>query len=205
MANGTMAEQLYDDYNDYRRQTGYIQGLKQSGKYTPSISKRHLPTFEALVSWCSGNSIDPRRWLASLFETRRWLYPPKLNQLQSTKHLQRYAKMDSVPVFAARVRNEHQVAAIATGRVFDRARDLSNGAELLKRRYLHFGNQTRCIEEMETDTFGYHPRSEVCQVCVSRFQCAAILQSKVDYDIMSVRLGLMGVDEAKVARRGRGK
>lgn len=203
---GTTAEQLYEDYNDYRRQTGYVQKLKQQQKYIPSISKKHLPKFEALATWCSEQKVDPRRWLASLFETRRWLFPPKLNQLQSQRHLQRYEKMD-VPAFAARIRGEHQRAATESGDTFNRTRDISNGAEMIKRRYLAFGNYERCMAEMEDTTYGYHPKSAVCQGCQVRYQCAAILQSKVSYDIMSVRLGLMSVDEAKmvVARYGRGK
>lgn len=199
MAHGTIAERLYDDYNDYRRQTGYIQRLKQTGKYTPSVSKKHLPRFEALANWCSKQGVDPRRWLASLFESRRWLYPPKLNQLQSKPHLQRYEKM-RVPAFAVRMQREYQQAATASGGMFDRARDISRGVELLKQRYLSLSNHERCISEMEAETFGYHPKSLVCQGCAARFQCAAILQSKVSYDIMSVRLGLMGMDEARVAR-----
>ena len=89
--------------------------------------------------------------------------------------------------------------------MFDRARDIANGAELLKRRYLTFGNYQRCMSEMETDTFGYHPKSQICQGCAVRFECAALLQSKVDYDIMSVRLGLMSMDEAQVAHHVRGR
>lgn len=201
---GTMAEQLYEDYNDYRRKTGYVRKLKEQKKYVPSISKKHIPKFEELANWCGQQGVDPRRWLASLFETRRWLFPPKLNQLQSKRHLQRYEKMD-VPAFAARIRNENQRAAVASGATFNPTRDLSNRAELVKRRYLSFGNHERCMSEMESSTFGYHPKSSVCQSCQVRFQCAAILQSRVKYDIMSVRLGLMSVDEAKMlgARRGR--
>lgn len=194
---GTIAEQLFDDYNDYRRDTGHIQRLKQSQRYIPSISRKHLPRFEELAHWCKEQGVEPRRWLASLFECRRWLFPPRLNQLKSTRHLERYPTMSSIPVFQGRVRREHQEAARVSGRVFDRSRDLATGAELLKRRYIAWGNYERCMSEMETDTFGYHPRSEVCQNCQARYQCAAILQSKVNYDIMALRLGLMTTEEAR--------
>ena len=61
------------------------------------------------------------------------------------------------------------------------------------------------MAEMETDTFGYHPKSTVCYSCVARFECARLLQSKVNYDILSVRSGTMSMSEAQVARHVRGK
>jgi hypothetical protein len=196
---GTIAETLFNDYNDYRRETQHIKQLKKKKGYIPSISKKHLPTFEALAYFCHKHDVNPRRWLASLFEVRRWMYPPKLNQLQSTKHLKRYPQIETVPIFRKRIQAEHQRASYELGSVFNLSRDLSNGAEMLKRRFINMGNYARCMSEMENETFGYHPRSEVCKACPERFTCASQLQSKVSFDIMSLRLGLMSITEAQMA------
>ncbi len=77
---------------------------------------------------------------------------------------------------------------------------------MLKKRYVMWGNQARCMSEMETETFGYHPKSEVCQSCQARHQCAAILQSKVGFDIMALRLGSITTEQARtVAYYGRSR
>jgi hypothetical protein len=186
---GTLAEQLLEDFNDYRRKTGHAKALKTQGKFAPRVSRKQLPKFEALAHWCRDHKVDPRRWLASLFHSRRWMFPPKLNQLQSQKHLQRYAKMDTIPAFHARVQVENQTAAYQEGRVFVVSRDLSNSAEMLKRRHTMTGNSVRCMDQMETETFGYHPKSTVCQQCSARYQCASILQTKVKFDILALRAG----------------
>ena len=38
--------------------------------------------------------------------------------------------------------------------LFEPGRDIANGAELLKKRYLSLGNYERCIAEMDDQTFG---------------------------------------------------
>jgi hypothetical protein len=194
----TIAEKLYHDYNDYRRRTNHIQRLRAQNKYIPAISKKHLPKFAALANWCQEQSINPRHWLASLFESRKWLFPPKLNQLQSIKHLDRYRTLTISTQYDHKVQQEHESALVVSGNTFDKARDISPGAEMLKARYASMKNYVRCMGDMDTETFGYHPRSEVCQRCPTRFQCASILQSKVKFDILSLRLGLITSQEARM-------
>jgi len=195
---GTIAEQLLEDYNEYRRGTGHAQTLKQQGRFASRVSRKHLHQFEALAQWCSSHRVEPRRWLASLFESRRWLFPPKLTQLQSEKHLQRYAKMDSIPVYRDKIHREHQTDARQSGRIFEPARDLSNSAEMLKRRYAATGNFDRCLQSMG-ETFGFHPKSLACSTCPVRQKCLATLQSQVDFDILALREGKITFEQATMA------
>jgi hypothetical protein len=195
---GTIAEQLFNDYNNLRLNTSYIKKKRDQGCYVASISRKHLATFESLVQWCEEHNVESRRWLYSLFVIRHWIYPPKLNQLKSTKHLKRFQTIE-LPGYSERLQVENTAVLRKEGRVFDRKRDITKSAELLKRRYVQWGFTDRCIAEMEESTFGYHPKSDVCQACPSRFECARILQGKVKYDIMSLRLGIITAEQARVA------
>lgn len=195
----TIAEKLFNDYNDCRLDTGYIKKQREEGKYVHSISRKHMPSFESLAGWCTEHNIDPRRWLYSLFVIRRWIYPPKLNQLKSEKHLKRYPTLKELPGYLSRLRLEHTEVKRDEGRVFDRKRDVSSAAEILKRRYVAWGFTDRCMSEMDESTYGYHPKSDTCQICSVRFECARRLKNKVRFDIMSLRLGIITAEQARVA------
>ncbi len=193
------AEQLLDDYNHYRFQTNNVQKMRTSGKRIGSLGKKNLPTFESLHEWCTTKGIEPRRWLASLFETRRWLFAPPLHQLQSPKHLKRYPNVGAISAYRKRLQQERVKRQNVAGEVFDPNRDTSNGAELLKKRYLDFGHPDQCIAATMTETYGYHPKSEQCARCPLRQQCAQQLQASVPFDIMALRLGNITSEQAKAA------
>lgn len=199
------AETLLEDYNDYRFRTHHIQQLRQNGQNVHSLGRKRLSAFEGLQEWCAEHQVDARRWLCSLFEARRWLFAPPLNQLKSKKHLKRYSKMDTIPVFRNRIQQERQTRLNTAGEVFDPNRDLSASAETLKRRYLTLSTYDRCIEKMDDETYGYHPRSTVCQECPAQHTCSTMLQAKVGFDIMALRRGQMTAEQAQaVIYYGRG-
>lgn len=194
----TTAEQLLDDYNDYRNLTNGIQDLRSQGKHVQGLTRKHLPTFAELATWCAGHGIEPRRWLASLFESRRWLHTPKLNQLKSTPHLQRYPNMNAIPAYSHRLNQERTSRLHKAGKVYDPNRDTSESSEALKRRYVALGDTQRCMNQMRTETFGYHPKSQVCQNCPAQEECARRLQASVKFDIMSLRRGEITAESARV-------
>lgn len=191
------AETLLEDYNAYRFRTHNIQQLRQRGQYVQSLGPKRISAFQELYQWCVERSIDPRRWLCSLFEARRWLFAPPLNQLKSKKHLDRYSKITDLPAFQTRLAQERTKRRHIEQKTFDPNRDLTASAESLKSRYLEMGNLDRCMEQMDTETYGFHPKSSVCSRCPVQNQCAAMLRGKVRFDIMALRCGEITADQAK--------
>lgn len=193
------AEQLLDDYNHYRFKTNNVQKLRNSGKRIGSLGKKNLPVFASLQQWCEGNGVEPRRWLASLFETRRWLFAPPLHQLKSPKHLKRYPDVGAIQAYQNRLSQERVKRQTIAGEVFDPNRDISNSAETLKKRYLDFGHPEQCVAAMSAETFGYHPKSQQCARCPLQQACSQRLQSMVPFDIMGLRLGNITAEQAKAS------
>ena len=202
----TTAERLLDDYNDYRNQTNNIQQLRSQGQYVQGLGRKHIKAFDELATWCGEQGVEPRRWLASLFETRRWLFAPKLNQLKSKPHLLRYPNVNAIPAYTNRLHKERTVRQHQDGKVYDPNRDICESSETLKRRYISLGETQRCLDQMRTETFGYHPKSTICQACPMRIECARRLQASVTFDIMALRRGEMTAEQARAVvffgRRG---
>lgn len=195
------AEQLFEDYNDYRFKTNHIQNLQREGRYIHSLKQtpERLKLFEEMYEWCVQRGFDSRRWLHSLFSSRRWLFPPKLEHLKgSPKTIRKYEAADTMPSHRNLVRNERNETLRQQGKLYDVNRDLSASAELLKRRYLDIGLQDRCESLTSTETFGYHPRSKECQRCPIASRCAQNLQRLCwPMDVLAVRRGEMTTDEAR--------
>ncbi len=189
------AQQLLADYNNWRLRTSNYQEQQRKGHFMRSIkptSKKGLVALEALeamIAWCATRQLDPRRWLYVLFSMRRWLYAPRFDHLMPkdpSKGLARYHEGET-PLWSQQMQGEAQIARTRQGKVFDRNRDLSATSEALKRRYVDAGDHERCMAEMESVTFGYHPRSLVCVRCAGRFACAKELQVLVSFDILALR------------------
>ncbi len=191
------AELLLDDYNHYRFQTNNIHKLKAKGKRIVSLGRKKLPAFVDLHRWCAEKGIDARHWLCSLFEVRHWLFAPPLHQLKSPKHLRRYPTTGSMPAYQKRLAEQRRNHLHATNRVFDPNRDINAASETLKRRYLSVGAPERCMEKMDSETYGFHPRSPVCEGCPLQQSCAVQLRSKVRFDIMALRRGEITARQAQ--------
>ncbi len=196
------AEILLNDYNHYRFQTTSIRNKSARGAYITSVGAsllsrpKYLEALEAMAAWCDDHNIDPRHWLHSLFACRQWMYSPPPKHLTSAKHLKRYQTMGEAPEYRARIAAEQHAIDDAAGRVFNWGRDISHGAELLKIRYVsHLQSPGRCMSAM-AETFGYHPKSRTCMKCPIAIACNAMLQSKVNYDILAVRQGAMTPQQA---------
>ena len=196
----TLAEILLDDFNRYRRDTRYVEKLKAKGIWVRAASRKNLPLFEKMAQWCRQNNVEPRRWLNSLFEARHWLASPHLreNDLLSEKHLRVYPTMQRLPKFTETITRELKAANIASGVTFDQRRDIAHGAETLKRRYVASGNYQRCISLMDTETFGYHPFSQICTSCPAAAQCANILRSKYNFDVIALRAGQVTSEQVRL-------
>ena len=204
----TLAEQLISDYNYYRSFTSEMFEKQKSGRYTGEVklkTKRidREPILNEMAAFCYEHDVSPRLWLFMLFQMRRWIRPPKFNQLvpRSRKTLEKnlnlYANLSEVPLFRKRIDEERHQKSTERGEDFDVNRDIDFYAEALKRRYLNEGDPERCIEEMGMNTHGYHPKSLVCARCPLSGQCIPILQAKVPFDILALRRGDITAQQAQ--------
>lgn len=206
------AEQLLSDYNHYRSSTSNLLSLQQQGKYVRELkaTKPRLKAFDEMARWCAREGVDARLWLYSLFKARAWMFSPRMDQLiprtekTRKKALARYHQLGEVPVFHERIHREVYAQRVKAGTEWDVNRDLTNAAESLKRRYLAENDARRCLEEMQTRTFGYHPRSVVCARCPLQGECAAALQQLAGCDVIALRRGEITVDQARLQAWGGG-
>jgi len=187
------AQQLFEDYNQWRDHTNHVQQMRQRHPMQRLKAKPdRLQIFEQLITWCDGQGIPPRLWLYSLFQTRRWLFAPPLKHLLSTKnHLPRYKELSNTQAYQDILRTERKVEV-----TYDPNRDTSGTTEALKRRYLARGDAAGCMAAVDA-TLGYHPKSDVCVPCACAVACEKKLVASAPFDIMALRRGELASTEAK--------
>lgn len=195
--------ELLSDFNRYRGLTNHTQAIRSRVRCSDLGPAKGLPAMARLDEWCRAHGLDSRRWLYYLFRKRHWLYAPPLHQLIPSKRslkkaLADYAAMGDAPVYAATIYRETEAVRRQTGADFDVNRDVSAMAEARKRIYLGEGRPDKCIEQMLTETYGYHPKSVVCARCPVWRDCAARLQASVAFDIMALRRGELTLQQAQV-------
>jgi hypothetical protein len=135
--------------------------------------------------------------LYSLFTARRWLFAPKLHlsHLQSEKHIPKFRRPRDMALFRQRVTEEAALSYDADN--FDPNRDINATAENAKRYYLRFNDTVGCMQRMDDETFGFHPRSLVCARCPAKAECQVKLESSLNCDVMALRRGEITSEEAK--------
>lgn len=195
--------ELLSDFNRYRGLTNHTQAIRAKGRCADLGPDKGLPAMRRMDEWCRSKGIDSRRWLYYLFRKRHWLFAPQLHQLiPSKRNLKKavadFSTMGDTPVYAAVIYQETEAARRQAGTDFDVNRDLTAMAEARKRIYLGEGRPDKCIAQMLTETYGYHPKSVVCARCPLWQQCAAHLQSMVPFDIMALRRGELSLQQAQV-------
>jgi hypothetical protein len=195
--------QLLRDYNDYFLQTAYIKRLKAGGGYITGvrITPERLQAMERMAAWCQERKLDPRHWLQSLFESRRWIFPPQWNQLTSTKHLAKYPNLPVSKPYQAKIEAERVASQVRRGAAFDVNRDLSPVTEAIKARYLYYQESSRCQSQMRDETMGYHPLSTVCARCPRARECERELRSVAHFDIVALRQGAITLEQAVIQER----
>lgn len=196
----TTPETLFADYNNYRLKTAHFQSL--TFRRTLRATSKRLRLFQSLLLWCDQYRVDPRRWLYSLFAVRKWRFAPKLEapHLMSENHLPKYRKMDLTCYDEER----HEQSLVQKD-IFDPNRDLSAGVERLKILYQQRGNGERCLNLIETETYGYHPKSVVCRCCALRTECLERLRDLTPgFDVLALRNGKITVSEAQIGAAARG-
>lgn len=203
------ADQLFADYNFWRLHTWNVQRMEKEGipirTLTDKNGEKRL-ALNQLRYWCGRRDLDTRFFLATLFGRTRWQFAPQFGQLipksaaATAKAIHRYHNPDSatMTLFRLRVSQEVRRDQELSGAAYDGSRDLSATTEALKRRYLEEGDAERCLEEMDTNTLGYHPRSLVCAGCALASRCEALLRHKSPaFDIIALRRGELTLEQAK--------
>lgn len=190
---------LLSDYNYYRNHTARRQ---QCRTYMRDVGmKKAGPWLGKMLSWCDSKGIDARRWLYYRFSTRHWYFAPPLNQLKPSKRNERKAldgfyNLNAAPAYSHRISNEIRYDRDSTGVLWDVNRDICHMAEAIKRRYAQNEAKgkgpgiARCMAEMREKTFGYHPKSRVCQVCPAAAICEQRTRALApSFDIVALRRG----------------
>ena len=198
-----MVEQLFEDFCCYQQQTEFIFNLRENKGARHTRPKQTPDALEALgqmLDWCNEKGVEPRRWLFVLHAVRKWKFPIKLarGHLCSEKVLPKFATTRGLGFFRARVAATSEAAAMGDA---DPNRDVFPAIEGRKQGYAQTGQVDRCVDEMMTSTYGYHPKSPVCTACPERHRCAIGLASLMPFDILALRDGrLSAADAERIAR-----
>lgn len=194
------AERLFRDFCYYRQHTAYVQGIKRDKPYIrePKETPERLKLFSSMAQWCEDQGFSASEWLYSLFVSRKWWFPPKLDSrhLQSKKHIPKYKKLQDYGLYRQRQMEVESMGAPSKS-TFDPNRDLSHTAEDAKQAYLATGQEQVCMAGMLSETFGYHPKSSVCARCSAAQVCLDQLRRNVSFDVLGLRMGDITSDQAK--------
>lgn len=194
-------EQLWDDYSHWHAQTGNYQQRKKKNEYLCPLkaTPERLALMHEMKVWCVERNFAPRQWLFTLFAVRRWIFAPHLRRgdLCSEKHIARYKKWRNYDRYTQRLRDLEATKPVGMlGTQFDPNRDINHTSELAKKSYLSRGLESECIANMHTETFGFHPRSEICSICTRKTECEAALVASVNFDILALRRGEITSEDA---------
>ena len=192
-------QELWDDYTHYHSRTGYYKQKRAKNPYVRPMkaTPERLKLMGEMKEWCEVRNIPVRQWLFSLFATRRWLYAPKLEKghLCSVNHVKKFKTFKNYDLYTQRVMEQaaNKPKSILD---FDPNRDMSHTAEEAKRAYVQSGRTDTCMDQMTTETFGYHPKSKICLGCVQKKECSDKLQASVKFDIIALRRGHITAEQA---------
>jgi hypothetical protein len=182
----SLYEQLFRDYCYYRDKTDNVRLLKTRVPYLKPLkpTRERLQLFDELVHWCASKNIPVRQWLYTLFVMRYWKFAPKLeiSHLCSEKHIPRFYKVTDYSFF-----NEYTGVTNPSTIQFDANKDIVSSVEQRKRELLVKGGSQLCMQYMKEETFGFHPKSIICNHCDGRHTCYAELTKLVGQKIIELR------------------
>lgn len=198
------AQRLFRDYVLYRNQCSSIQSLKDEGTpvRSPGFTDERRELFEEVIEWCRERHIDPRLWVYCLFVSRRWFRPPPIRPMKlarahflSTKAIPKYEKFFNSNILDGYTKH---IEAERKAPTYDPNVDILPLVEAKKERYLKFHAAESCMAKTPEETFGFHPKSEVCKKCPIARRCYDRLCELVDFDILALRLGALTPEQARI-------
>lgn len=166
-----------------------------------SYTKKRQELFEELVDFSETNGIPPTNWLVFLFERRSWQRPPFLShqQLMSPKSLEAYRTQGahtSVIGFQA-FQGFKQTDGVEKLEL-DPRRDLFKSVENRKSQLVSMSELCMAKTFSSTDpTYGFHPRSKVCQGCSKSAECEKSLIQVMGKNIVRLRKGEISMQQYK--------
>lgn len=195
MTDSGRALSLLREYNDYRRYTKHYQD--QAAKHPMrdyKLNPERQRLLEALDQWCQRNGVDVHRWVYSRFKIGKWLYAPKFTVLKPSKRNEKkalayYHSLEETPLYSQRTHQRVEQQAMADGRSWNPDVSLNHTVELRKQRYLRLDQAHLCLINMHSETYGYHPQSNVCVMCPRAYDCWAALQ-RSNPNVAALRSGL---------------
>ena len=192
-----LVEILIRDFNTYRALTKSY-AIHMARGIPPYKLPKGLPTYQTMstmLAWCRARGVEPRMWLYTLFHIRKWQFPPKyeLNSLCNEANIPRMKTVKGLGFFRGQLRVTPEEDP------FDPNVDISPATEARKRTYLQHGNAAMCMDNTTTETWGYHPLSNVCAQCPLRGPCAVNLQTYTPFDVIGLRQGKVTKQAARRA------
>ena len=201
-----LAESLFTEFSFYREHTLHVRKCRahnsRMSALTYNAARKQLML--AVVDWCAERAISPGMWIYALFAMRQWGFPPKLEHahLCSEKLLPRFFSFRDYAFYQKRQAELREIQNPLANK-FDPNLQLSLGVERLKEMFLRTCNPEGCMAAMQNQTFGYHPKSWVCNHrCSAKEECAQRLQAVVPFDIMALRSGVLTPEKARQAALG---
>lgn len=178
---------LFGDYLAYWADTHNVKQMRQqhavrSPKLTPDREK----ALDGMETWCEQEGLDPRRWLAALFYSRRFLFAPRWNQLCGGPASRKvYDAKGSLPLHEQLVRAAPPQPAADD---VNPNRDVVPAAEIQKQNFAERGVAAECMVALSF-TYGWHPKSLICQKCPVAGECRERLRKCANFDIVALREG----------------
>ena len=185
-------EQLHADYCYYWAMTRNVKKTREGHPMrAPVLNAERRAILEKLVAWCTAEGYEPRRWLAAVFESRRFLFAPPWAQLRGSAAAKAYER-GVLPKYEDLLRQEAQLANPPPNPNVD----LIPEAEIAKASYQ---DPRDCLRAVAT-TLGWHPQSRVCQHCQGVLECKTYLR-RAPIDIIGLREGRLTWAEALLGAR----
>ena len=193
MDKGALAEILFSDYINFREHTVNWKRVKECKRYMRpmKLTDERKRIFEIFIDWCDKRGLPPRQWIYTLFAIRRWIFAPQLELkfLCSEKHIPKFESFSDYRFYQRYLDDQSEKTKWTNEKLFDPNIELTRSVEETKRSIVLIGGPQACMDVMTTETFGYHPKSQICTVCDGRFNCAEKLQALAGFDILSLRRG----------------
>lgn len=178
---------LLGDYNAYRLHTGNVRRLSASGARVVLLKAKpeRVQALQAMADWCETHRIDPRLWLYSLFNRRRWLFAPPFHQLTPEKHLDVWQQYTGNPELLRQRLAQERVALVPQGA---QGHDLVPALEAQKHALVRTGRAALCRDAFVGVSQGFHPRSTACQECAVSEECQRRLRERSGaFDVVGFR------------------
>ena len=179
---------LFEDYTYYWRKTANVKSQSYGQELTPKWTFERAQYLENMARWCESRGLPPRKWLYTLFKSRKFIYPPPFEYLLPKKHLNRFSKIKDFTLYQKRLSQERQALEMESLKLPEHFKELQSPSEIFKKRYRELNRWQECHEDLDR-TYGYHPDSQYCVTCPVNGVCLKKMRQYAGFDILALRGG----------------